>query len=137
MIKLRYPETASFSAANLLRDLAALAELAPVDDAAAVGGKRALVSTGEDSDGVLEVYVAAALAIEGEEGEQVLPAALQDAIAAAIAAHDPVDVAAPARPPAADAVLGALSELDPATASVADVIGVVKTALADAGARPV
>lgn len=43
----------------------------------------------------------------------------------------------PAPPPsAADTVLGAIDNLDPATASVADVVNAVKTALTEAGAKP-
>lgn len=43
----------------------------------------------------------------------------------------------PKAPPAANAVLGALAALDPATASVADVVNAVKSALAKAGATAV
>lgn len=43
----------------------------------------------------------------------------------------------PKPPPAADAVLGAIASLDPATASVADVLNAVRAALVKAGATPV
>lgn len=42
----------------------------------------------------------------------------------------------PPPPPAANAVLGALEMLDPATATVADVVNAVKAALTSSGAQP-
>lgn len=60
-----------------------------------------------------------------------------DQVAEMLRERDPNAVAVPAPPPAADVVLAALTNLDMATASTADVVNAVTAALVDAGAIPV